>query len=148
MSTTPATPKACCTPTTGRHSDGGTQADITPAATQDWDRVRIPGGRALVGTGQPQIKDDGEGPPRKATVKPFLMGRGTVSNAAFSRFIQDTGYVTEAERFGWSFVFWKQVPAAHGSTQGVRDLEWWRRVDGANWRDIKGSVPAQCRMTP
>ena len=86
MSTTPATPKACCTPTTGRHSDGGTQADITPAATQDWDRVRIPGGRALVGTGQPQIKDDGEGPPRKATVKPFLMGRGTVSNTKVRKF--------------------------------------------------------------
>ncbi len=50
----------------------------------------------------------------------------------------DTGYQTEAERFGWSFVFWAQVPDAVGPTQAIVDHEWWRRVDGANWRDING----------
>ena len=46
--------------------------------------------------------------------------------------------MTEAERFGWSFVFWSEVPESVGPTQGVPDVQWWRRVDGANWRDING----------
>ena len=28
-----------------------------------------------------------------------------VSNAEFAAFVSKTGYVTEAEKFGWSFVF-------------------------------------------
>ncbi len=31
-----------------------------------------------------------------------------------------------------------QVPESIGPTLGVKDVEWWRRVDGANWRDING----------
>ncbi len=66
------------------------------------------------------------------------MGVTTVTNAQFATFAAGSGYVTEAERFGWSFVFWSQVPKAVGPTEGVRDVEWWRRVDGANWRNING----------
>ena len=40
--------------------------------------------------------------------------------------------------FGWAFVFWSQVPDSVGATEGVLDVEWWRRVDGAHWRDING----------
>jgi len=46
--------------------------------------------------------------------------------------------VTEAEDFGWSFVFWSDVSAEVGDTQAVASAQWWRRVDGANWRDING----------
>lgn len=66
------------------------------------------------------------------------MGACAVTNAEFAVFVDATGYVTEAERFGWSFVFWSDVPDAVGMTQGVAGVEWWRRVDGANWRDING----------
>jgi len=66
------------------------------------------------------------------------MGETTVTNAAFDDFVTATGYVTEAEHHGWSFVFWAQVPERLGPTQGVVGVEWWRRVDGANWRDING----------
>ncbi len=31
-----------------------------------------------------------------------------------------------------------QVPKSLGPTLGVKDVDWWRRVDGANWRDING----------
>ncbi len=95
--------------------------------------VLIKGGTALVGTARPQIPDDGENPLRKVTVKSFRIGATTVTNAEFARFIEDTGYVTEAERFGWSFVFWSQVPKEYGHTQGVLHAQWWRRVDGATW---------------
>ena len=35
----------------------------------------------------------------------FLMDRDTVSNLQFSHFVRDTSYMTEAEKYGWSFVF-------------------------------------------
>ena len=96
------------------------------------------GGASLLGTQNPQIPDDGEDPMRKTRIKPFRMGATSVTNAQFKAFVEATGYVTEAERFGWSFVFWAQVPESLGATQGVIDIEWWRRVDGANWCDING----------
>ena len=102
------------------------------------DAVRIPGGKAFVGTQLPGIPDDGEDPVRVVNMKPFRMAATTVTNRQFRAFIDATGYLTEAERFGWSFVFWAQVPEYIGPTQGVVDVEWWRRVDGANWRDING----------
>lgn len=100
--------------------------------------VPIPGGTALVGTADPKIPDDAEGPLRRRPVKPFRIGATTVSNSDFAAFVEDTGFVTEAERFGWSFVFWGQLGDAARSTQGVAGVEWWRRVDGATWRDITG----------
>ena len=66
------------------------------------------------------------------------MGATTVTNAEFQAFVEATGYVTEAELIGWSFVFWAQVPKADGATQAVAAVEWCRRVDGANWRNING----------
>ncbi len=98
----------------------------------------IPGGAGLIGTANAGIPDDGETPLRKTKVKPFRIGVTTVTNAQFQAFVEATGYVTEAEHFGWSFVFWAQVPKAVGATQAVAAVEWWRRVDGANWRDING----------
>lgn len=98
----------------------------------------IPGGTALVGCGAEIILGDGEAPMRRVKVKPFRMGATTVTNAEFAAFVDATGYVTEAERIGWSFVFWAQVPEHVGPTQALVEAEWWRRVDGANWRDING----------
>lgn len=92
----------------------------------------------MVGTKSPEIPDDGEDPRRETRIKPFRMGATTVTNAQFQEFVSATGFVTEAERFGWSFVFWSQVPESVGATRGVVEVEWWRRVDGANWRDING----------
>ncbi|MDO6729948.1 formylglycine-generating enzyme family protein [Marinovum sp. 2_MG-2023] len=108
----------------------------------------IPGGRGLVGTANEIIPDDGESPLRKSQVKPFRIGKTSVTNAEFEEFVTDTGYVTEAEQFGWSFVFWSQVPDTLGPTEGVVGVEWWRRVDGANWRDINGPGTAATAWHP
>ncbi|MEZ5934026.1 MAG: formylglycine-generating enzyme family protein [Alphaproteobacteria bacterium] len=111
-----------------------------------FDTVPIPGGKALVGTDQVQIPLDGEGPCRSVTLKPFRMTAGTITNAEFAAFVEDTGHVTEAERFGWSFVFHAHVPAPIGETQAVPKAEWWRRVDGAHWRMVNGpGSEAACR---
>lgn len=102
-------------------------------------RIHIGGGTALIGTDAPVIADDAEAPLRKKRVKPFSIGETTVTNAQFAAFVAATGYVTEAERFGWSFVFHTQVPAEVGQTEAIQDVPWWRRVNGAHWRDIHGA---------
>ncbi len=112
------------------------------------DVVRIPRGRSLVGTSRPETPDDGEDPIRNPRVKPFRIEATTVTNAQFAAFFADTNYFIEAERFGLSFVFWMQVPEGLGPTLGVKDVEWWRRVDGANWRDINGPGTMEAAWDP
>ena len=96
--------------------------------------VIIPEGTALVGTNSPLLTKDMEGPLRRKKVKKFACEKGCVTNAEFSKFVEETGYKTEAEYLGWSFVFFTEIPRHIGLTQGVLGTEWWRRVDGANWR--------------
>lgn len=98
----------------------------------------IPGGTALVGTKAPGVRGDGEDPPRHVRLAPFRIGTCAVTCAEFAEFVARTGYVTEAERFGWSFVFHSDVPAGIGDTLGIDGLEWWRRVEGAQWRCPNG----------
>ncbi|MCH2075752.1 MAG: formylglycine-generating enzyme family protein [Rhodobacteraceae bacterium] len=61
------------------------------------------------------------------------MERGTVTNAQFAAFVAETGFVTEAERLGWSFVFASHVADSVGATEGVLEAQWWRQVFGATW---------------
>lgn len=102
------------------------------------DAVEIPGGRAEVGTDRPGFAADGEGPHRWVSLKRFRMDRGAVTNARFMRFVEQTGYVTDAERFGWSFVFAEgrlQRPPPPGRVVGA---EWWVRTEGATWKHPDG----------
>lgn len=100
--------------------------------------VEIPGGNALIGTDKPQIVIDSEGPLRRRNIDGFRIGATTVTNADFNEFVTATGYVSEAEQFGWSFVFWQQVPDNVGPTPAVQQAEWWRRVDGVYWAAPNG----------
>jgi sulfatase modifying factor 1 len=83
---------------------------------------------------------DGEGPVREVDVAPFRIDPVTVTNARFAAFVKDTGYVTEAERFGWSFVFHLLIPPtlARSITQAAAATPWWLPVDGAYWRAPEG----------
>jgi formylglycine-generating enzyme required for sulfatase activity len=81
---------------------------------------------------------DGEGPVHEVTVGPFEIDPHTVTNAAFATFVDATGHRTEAESYGWSFVFGAFLPADHPETQGVAGAEWWRQVFGADWRHPEG----------
>ena len=79
---------------------------------------------------------DGEGPVRAVTVDAFLIGATAVTNAEFATFVQATGHVTEAERFGWSFVFDAFVEGEalnHLLPGHVPGTPWWRGVHGATW---------------
>jgi formylglycine-generating enzyme required for sulfatase activity len=102
------------------------------------DMIRLENTRFLMGSEDADgIPADGEGPIRRVELDAFYLDRYPVSNERFAEFVQATGYQTEAERFGWSFVFkghlWPEAPA-----QEIPGLRWWRRVDEADWRHPEG----------
>uniref|UniRef100_A0A8C4REL9 Sulfatase modifying factor 1 n=1 Tax=Eptatretus burgeri TaxID=7764 RepID=A0A8C4REL9_EPTBU len=93
-----------------------------------------------MGTDQPVIPADGEGPARHVYMSSFYMDTHETSNAEFERFIQATSYVTEAEKFGDSFVLESQLSDAvkNDITQAVAAAPWWLPVKGADWRHPEG----------
>src|SRR3546814_7319167 len=62
------------------------------------------------------------------------------TNIEYSAFVNATGYVTDSEKYGWSFVFYTAVSDAVYATvtQGVAGAEWWVQVFGASWRHPEG----------
>lgn len=106
----------------------------------------IPGGRFLMGSDSHYPE---EAPRHEVIVDAFWMDEAPVTNAAFSRFVAETGHVTLAET--------PPDPAAYpgikpemiraGSlvftpTSGPADLsqpfQWWRFAFGADWRHPHG----------
>ncbi len=102
--------------------------------------VRLEGGRFLMGDEGPETwVDDGEGPVRETVLAPFWIDEAAVSNTAFAKFIEATGYVTEAERFGWSFIHLSQLPKAkRKQARQVPGLEWWYALEKMTWRNPLG----------
>lgn len=100
--------------------------------------VRLGGGVFLMGgQGEGVWFADGEGPVRETELSAFWIDETTVTNADFAAFVGATSHVTEAERFGWSFVHLSQLTDGqrerHASRR-VAGLEWWFGIEGANWR--------------
>ena len=84
---------------------------------------------------------DGEGPVREINIDSFWIDRTTVTNNDFAAFVEATGYVTEAETYGWSFVFHNQIPKGHRKHVQLVNVEgtsWWARLDKADWRKPGG----------
>lgn len=101
--------------------------------------VQLDGGTFLMGSGDGSgFPADGEGPVREVTLRPFRIDQQAVSNGRFAEFVAGTGYVTDAERFGWSFVFAGFLPAEFPPTRAVAQAPWWRQVFGADWRHPEG----------
>lgn len=124
----------CCTPTRGGIELGPSgEIQVSDEPFFPMDAAIVPSGKTIVGTKTPLIPDDGEGSACAKTVKPFRISTTTLTNEAFAQFVADTGYVTEAEHIGWSFVFYSGIPEAIRETQGIVGTEWWRKVDSANW---------------
>ena len=140
---------ACCTPArdSGRPAGG---ADPAAAATASAsgpepngrDMVRLDGGRFLMGTDSADaIPGDGETPVREIFVDPFRIDACAVSNVAFAAFVDATGYRTDSERLGWSFVFEGRLSrklrrtAIEDRLPGAR---WWCKIGGADWRHPEG----------
>ena len=84
------------------------------------------------------IPGDGEGPVHEVRLAAFAIDACAVSNADFAAFADDTGHLTDAERFGSSFVFAGLLPGGFPATRAVAAAPWWRAVAGASWRAPEG----------
>ena len=90
-------------------------------------------GEFLMGTRAPvRNRRDGEDPVRRITISPFSIATTAVTNWEFTAFVEATGHVTEAEGFGWSFVFNQFVSEEVVATvdQAVAKVPWWREPEG------------------
>ncbi|MGV9264893.1 formylglycine-generating enzyme family protein [Kitasatospora sp. NPDC003701] len=136
--TTP--PPPCCTPSRGA---GPTRLldlpSVRPAGPPDG-MVLLPGGDFLMGTDDAEARPgDGEGPIRPVRLDPFLIDACAVTNDRFAAFVADTGYRTDAERFGWSYVFAGFLPARlRSGTTRPQQTPWWCGVPGAAWNRPEG----------
>jgi len=103
--------------------------------------VELPGGVFWMGCDRRESHPlDHEGPSRQVELRPFAIAETAVTNSEFALFVEETGYVTDAERFGWSFVFDKLLtPEASQAVRGHADTNpWWLGVDSACWRNPFG----------
>src|SRR5262245_55151804 len=108
--------------------------------------VWIPGGTFRMGSDRHYPE---EAPAHKVKVSGFWMSRHAVTNAEFSRFVDETGYVTLAERPANPAAYPGAKPellvpssVVFIKTSGPVDLRnpynWWTYVAGADWRHPRG----------
>jgi formylglycine-generating enzyme required for sulfatase activity len=136
---------ACCTP--GLPAADRLREEVVAPAPLVLDShpemARIPAGRWLLGEDRAFANpDDGEGPVRQVGLPAFLMDKTAVTNHAFASFVGATGYITDAERLGWSFVFMAQAhpqAAIATDTDASSTPEWWLPIRGACWHAPDGA---------
>jgi formylglycine-generating enzyme len=108
----------------------------------------FPGSLVTVLAGRFQVGDDsewaepadGEGPVRQVELSSYRIDRYAVTNHQFEAFVDATGWQTDAERYGWSFVFGGLLPDEFPPTRGIEGAPWWRQVMGADWRHPEGPL--------
>src|SRR5262245_47384105 len=109
-------PHPCCVPSRVRaaqlsQSQAASAERMRATAGSTENMITLDGGPFLMGTDYPNgFPMDGEGPVREVTIDPFFIEAKPVINVQFREFAEATGYRTEAERFGWSFVFKGHIP--------------------------------------
>ena len=139
---------ACCTPSSAA---GGRGHDLTAGAapaprvggrsrSHAIEQCRVPSQTFAMGDARGDSKwADGEGPVHTVTVSRFDVDATAVTNADFMRFVDNTGYVTEAESFGYSAVFDLALAAPRSAVMGpAAGTPWWLGVMGADWRHPGG----------
>ncbi|MGS2779632.1 formylglycine-generating enzyme family protein [Robertmurraya sp. GLU-23] len=100
--------------------------------------VLIPGATFYMGDSYKEgFPQDGEAPVKKVEISPFYMDPFAVTNQDFSVFVKDTGYITESEKYGWSFVFYQFVD--QDKVELVQPSNhWWLPVKDAYWSQPEG----------
>lgn len=131
--------EGCCAP--GRDNLGPSPSPLVRDRARISTLVDLPGGSFRMGGDDADSNPhDGEGPVRDVRIDAFAINTVTVSNARFATFVKAAGYVTDAERYGWSYVFHLLLPAhLDRAIHAVpADAPWWRPVDGAYWKAPEG----------
>ena len=138
--------QSCCSPNRGDNPQNTRVLHPHPVSdrpqngSHNEELIQLLGGEFRMGTDNRRFPADGEGPIREVTVDEFAISPYLVTVAEFDAFVSATGHVTDAERFGWSFVFKDFVSeeTEQQVSQVVQGSEWWWRVDGADWRHPDG----------
>lgn len=125
--------------------------------TKSNDMVIIEKGVFLMGASDQNGALNREYPKHKVKVNSFLIDIHEVTNSQFKKFVDETGYVTTAEkRIEWE-VLKKQLPRntpkpseevfepgslVFSTPKKINNLidfsQWWKWVKGANWKQPKG----------
>ena len=140
---------ACCAPSAGGAS--GDRAEpvvdlgIRPAiarGSHTVEQAHVPGGRFAMGDARGDgRRADGETPVHPVELSAYTIDATVVTVADFARFVADTGYVTEAESFGYSAVFHLALRADPSDIVGQPPpTPWWYGVRGADWRHPDGPL--------
>jgi len=120
------------------------------------DMVYIPGGNFIMGS-DAEYAQSNEGPEIQVKIDPFFMDETEVTNAEYSKFVKETGYITIAERP----IEWEQIkndlpdgtpkpadsffepgslvfsPPNHPVNLDDYSL-WWQWVKGSDWKHPQG----------
>lgn len=111
-------------------------------AFEPTDMVLIQSGTFEMGSDKPLFVTDFEGPIKNVSVeKAFYLDKYEVSNKKFSEFVEKTGYKTEAELFGDSFMFEMFITEEdRGKYEDVRAVQapWWVKMKGVSWKSPEG----------
>jgi len=136
---------ACCTgPSDSKEEPAESTAPPVPSTVVPDDNsdrmVRLDGGSFLMGTDSDDgFPADGEGPVREVDLDPFYIDIHPVTNREFREFVQDTGYETDAEKDGWSFVFQAFVDEKTARwAPRVQKAPWWVKIEDACWKWPEG----------
>ncbi|MFB7893638.1 formylglycine-generating enzyme family protein [Microbacterium sp. NPDC056044] len=139
---------ACCAP-------AGTQSALLPlppappalpgkGVRGDRHRVTqayVPAQTFLMGDARgDENRGDGETPVHPVALERFSIDATTVTNDDFARFVDDSGYRTEAEVVGFSAVFHLVCTASPEDILGQPPgTPWWYGVRNADWRHPGGA---------
>lgn len=97
--------------------------------------VTVPGAQFVMGSDE--VREDGKptasGPAHQVEVETFRIARHLVTVKDFARFVDETGYVTTAEKAGKSWVW---IGGEDTTTPDQDHL--WKEIDGADWRAPRG----------
>ncbi|WP_330479381.1 formylglycine-generating enzyme family protein [Streptomyces platensis] len=142
---------SCCSPGSSRGGNSSDAAAVrdrtqrknaTAAASAGIVQVPVPvaaGEFAMgdnFGEGYPA---DGETPVHRVALSAFLVDPTAVTNGEFAAFVDATGYVTDAERYGSSAVFHLALSPSDTAICGrVAHTPWWLEVRGACWHRPEG----------
>jgi len=137
----------CCAPVGRAALIGGAVGHVGAAATAGTadsghriPQATVPAQTFLMGDALGDAKwGDGETPVHPVSLDAFEIDTTSVTNDDFARFVEATGYRTEAESFGYSAVFHLAFAGADDDVLGQPpQTPWWLGVRGADWRHPGG----------